>query len=471
MKFWQKAFMMLLIVFVVTFNVSIVIVLHFTYKEELNSAREKAIGEAYFIMTSLTSDFNNLEGVGNLSIESKRSAFKAYGDYYKSKQVDLGLYKEESKIESNLKDATWAEEEMEAGSQKVFVGEAQDAKYMVVLSRLLAPYEDYKLCYAYDISALERSNHHLMQMAIGVDIGMSLLLGIILFIVLGKLTRPLSQLQRYTAEIAAGNYGKTIEIKGKDEIADLGKQFNEMSLKINEQMGMLQEENKKKQLLIDNMAHEFRTPLTSISGYAQYLMMAALSEEEKLEAIDYILAETERLQKLSQTILYMADLREGELEQETINVKSLIQHLQDLFSKQKHYAKVQLILRADAECIQGNGVMIESLLINLIENGMRACQEKGQVTLIIGCSKVSSRQQAVIQVIDNGVGMSKEEIQKIQEPFYRIDKARSRKMGGVGLGVTLCKQIVALHEGHMHYDSILGKGTKVTITWPNRPGQ
>lgn len=467
MKFWQKAFLILLAVFVVTFNMSMVIVLHFTYQEELTSAREKAVGEAYFITSSLTSDFQNLESIENISIDSKRSAFKVYSSYYKQRKVLLGLYKEERLIESSLPESIEPEEiqgikdsSLEKDIQKVWTWSGQDEKYMMVASRLLAPYEDYKLVYAYEMSSLEHSSNRLMQMAIGLVIGMTLLLGVILFIVLGKLTKPLSQLQKCTAEIATGSYGQTIPIKGYDEIADLGKQFNEMSLKIYEQMGSLQEENQKKQRLIDNMAHEFRTPLTSISGYAQYLMMAALEEEEKIESLGYILSEAQRLQKLSQMILKMADLREEEhLEIEPIDTKLLIQYLKGLFDRQDYYESIELTATTEVEFILGNKTMIESLLINLIENAMRACHEKGEVML----SFVNHQGKVHIRVEDNGIGMSLEEIEKIQEPFYRIDKARSRKMGGVGLGINFCKQIVALHDANLYYTSDLGKGTTVIV--------
>jgi len=463
MKFWQKTFLILLVVFVLTFNMSMVIVLHFTYEEELGSIKDKAIGEAYFLVSSLSTDFSSLEEIGNISIESKRSAFKSYSTYYKQKQVFLGLYKEESMVESSLPEilSDTLDLDIEKGVQRIWTKQGEEGKYIVVMSTLLAPYDEYKLCYAYEISMLDASSQRLMKMAIGVDIGMTILLGIILYFVLGRLTRPLIQLQKQAAKISCGSYGQTVEVKGSDEIADLGKQFNEMSQTIHQQLGMLQEENKKKQLLIDNMAHEFRTPLTSISGYAQYLMMAALDEEERYEALDYIISETERLKKLSHTLLYMVELREETLEIEHIDSHELIEKLHKLFSQQEQYKKIQFIATTEVDQFKGNRIMVESLLINLVENGMRACDENGQVQLSIQ----KEQEHILIEVLDNGRGMSEEELEKIQEPFYRIDKARSRKMGGVGLGVSLCQQIVEVHGASMRYSSQLDKGTRVVIKW------
>ncbi len=462
-------FLVVLIVFIITLNLSMVMILHFTYQEELDRTREKAVGEAYFIMTSVMDNFSQLDTLASSTEKSKLEAFKIYSDYYEEREILLGLYKKGTCIAGSGANIQLTSEELEVaeGMQKVLMLEQSDHKYIVVLNQLTKPYEQYKFCYAYEISALETTSKRLVRMAIGVDFVMLLLMGSVLCIFLGKLTKPLTSLQRYAAQIASGSYGERLEIKGKDEVADLARQFNEMSLKIQEQMEALKEESEKKQRLIDNMAHEFRTPLTSISGYAQYLQMAALSEEEKAESLEYIITETKRLQKLSQTILYMADLRtEGNtkaLEIEKIEVHNLLNQIKILFSGQKQYEKIALKSMTNVEFILGNQPMVEGLLINLIENGMRACKEEGQVSLSI----LEVDQKIQIQVKDNGIGMSKEEIQKIQEPFYRIDKARSRKMGGVGLGIALCYQIVDLHRGQIKYESELGKGTCVTIHWPN----
>ncbi|MDO5518791.1 MAG: ATP-binding protein, partial [Clostridium sp.] len=147
-----------------------------------------------------------------------------------------------------------------------------------------------------------------------------------------------------------------------------------------------------------------------------------------------------------------------------IEVTLLVERLSRVFSKQDRYPNVKLLFEKHEDKIQGNLIMIESLLINLIENAMRACQENGEVKVIF-LSEVSLN-QSLIQVIDNGIGMEEAEINKISQPFYRIDKARSRKAGGVGLGVSLCQKIIEAHKGSLHYDSKVGEGTKVTVTLP-----
>ena len=114
------------------------------------------------------------------------------------------------------------------------------------------------------------------------------------------------------------------------------------------------------------------------------------------------------------------------------------------------------------ERIYGNKILLESLLYNLAHNGISACQEGGTVTMATECIRGS----ICLTVEDTGCGISDEEIDKITEPFYRIDKARSREEGRAGLGLSLCKQIVALHGAEITFSSKEEKGTKVTVPFP-----
>lgn len=104
-------------------------------------------------------------------------------------------------------------------------------------------------------------------------------------------------------------------------------------------------------------------------------------------------------------------------------------------------------------------MLLESLLINIINNAIEACFYNGEITL----SMKTTAEKTRLQIKDNGCGMKKAELEKLGEPFYRVDKARSRHNGGAGLGVALCYQIASLHEATLHYSSVPQKGTLVTL--------
>ena len=488
MKFWQKTFMIVLLVFVISFNLCMLIVMHFSYKEELRSAKMKALGEVHFIASSISKDIEGRNILDKMSSDSLNKIFDSYLTYYSEQGIMLAFYREDEEI-----DSTFPEDIAQVSGMKINANERQVAimqigrmKNIVIATKLEGNSEDYTLFYGYGLGSLEASRRELVMMAISVDAIMSIIIAIVLWIVLNYLTAPLKKLAKLTEKMSKGDYSEKIKIVGNDEFAMLGNKFNGLSEKIQEQIEELKAENEKKQLLIDNMAHEFRTPLTSISGYAEYMKVAPLSEEDRVEALDYIMSESKRLEKLSKIVLQMADLRETEQQMEVIEVNILKGRIENLFSKQKLYENVALTIETSIEQMWGNEVLIESLLINLIENSMRACQQDGKVQVIfekiiseegIKESKIAhedekestelAKEWTKISIKDNGLGMSKESLMKIAEPFYRIDKARSRKSGGVGLGVSLCYQIVKAHKGFLEYLSEEGSGTLVQIYLPN----
>ncbi|WP_455718359.1 sensor histidine kinase, partial [Anaerosporobacter sp.] len=173
-----------------------------------------------------------------------------------------------------------------------------------------------------------------------------------------------------------------------------------------------------------------------------------------------IIAESKRLEKLSKSLLLIADIREGELTKSVVSTEQLKSYVYNLFHEQLAEKQMRLEVNCEIETIEANEVLLQSLLGNLIENAIRACNEDGKVVVTF-----YSQGGPCLMVEDNGIGMEEDELIKIMEPFYRVDQARSRKNGGVGLGVTLCQQIVRLHQGEIRYESVINKGTKAIITF------
>ncbi|WP_167958691.1 sensor histidine kinase [Anaerosporobacter faecicola] len=462
MKFWQKVFISVLLLFVVTFNVGMFIVMHYTYQEQLNSVKQRARAEAYFLRNSISNDFTNLEATSILSKDKKQNIYRSYASYYEKQNVYLELWSGTSRIGGYFDKERDKREELntEDNMQNLVIRKENGTSLLILACNLKEPYENHILVTAYPLTEVMNSRRQLVQIIIGVDVVLTVVLGGMLYLILHKLMKPLRQLTVATEEIGKGKWEKRITITTKDEFGDLARKFNGMSDKIEETIGLLQEESDKKQQLIDNLAHEMRTPLTSISGYADYIRMASLSEEEKIHALNYIIAESKRLEKLSRTLLMIVDIREGTLVKEEVSTSQLKQYICDLFSNILNEKEIELHVECDIENFLGSEALLQILVGNLIENAIRACEQGGRIQITFG-----KKEQEYIQIVDNGVGMKPEELKKIQEPFYRIDKARSRKNGGVGLGVTLCNQIVKLHGGELQYDSVYGQGTTVWVYW------
>lgn len=290
----------------------------------------------------------------------------------------------------------------------------------------------------------------------------SVISGLILFALAKKVTKPLNRLAKATDEIASGSFGKTVDIKSSDyEIINLSQSFNSMSLAIREKITQIKEEAQKRDIFVADFTHELKTPMTAIMGYAQMLNSYELDETESKQAAESIYNEARRLESLSRQLLDLYVLQNERVETENIRLLDVSEQLKATLRFLSEKYNAPFTASFDDQTVLANGVMLLSLLYNLADNAFKAVAESG------GNVKIYSKVEADavrIFVEDNGRGIAKENIKMLTEPFYREDKSRSRKLGGAGLGLSLCKEIAALHGTTLCFDSAKGKGTTVSFT-------
>lgn len=234
-----------------------------------------------------------------------------------------------------------------------------------------------------------------------------------------------------------------------------------MAQEVSEHILSLEQENQKKQLFIDNLAHEMRTPLTSIQGYGEYLQRGMLTEQERYEALAFIVQQANRLSSLGNRLLLLTNLQQGDFDFAPVEVPELIHTLEALFAERSRKADVKLTFSHTVSFVTGEASLLESLASNLIENAIRACRQGGHVAV----SFLNTETGWQLRVEDNGIGIRKEALAFLTEPFYRTDKARSRANGGAGLGLTLSRRIALLHHGILSVTSEEQSGTCVTVTF------
>ncbi|MBQ8325270.1 MAG: HAMP domain-containing histidine kinase [Clostridia bacterium] len=285
--------------------------------------------------------------------------------------------------------------------------------------------------------------------------------GALLFLTAKKTTSPLNTLNKLAGEISAGNYGKKIRIKTSDrEIASLSESFNTMSEAIRRKIGELTEEKENRDRFVGDFTHEMKTPMTAIIGYSQMLSSYDLSPAEQKEASKAICREAKRLEKLSLQLLELYVYRNDTIETELIETEALEEQLRTalIYSAKKY--KMYLTVSLEPAAVTADGVLLLSLLYNLTDNGFKASRP-GDTVEIVGKAQGGTY---LFSVTDHGKGISPEHLKHITEPFYREDKARSRKLGGAGLGLSLCKEIASLHGTVLRFQSRPGEGTAVTFS-------
>lgn len=209
-------------------------------------------------------------------------------------------------------------------------------------------------------------------------------------------------------------------------------------------------------------AHELKTPLTAIIGYADMIRSMELTQEEKVKSAGYIYSQGKRLESLSFKLLDLFSMRKQKLELQTYDAEYLLQTVFDL--SEVGFLEKNMVLKREVEAgsIYGEKDLLISLFANLLDNARKA-SEAGSTTYLYG--KVMRDGYKVI-IKDEGKGIPKDEIDKITQAFYMVDKSRSRKEGGAGLGMTLCNEIVNLHGAKWKFESELGEGTVVTVFLP-----
>lgn len=283
-----------------------------------------------------------------------------------------------------------------------------------------------------------------------------------------KMAGPLRKLSQATREFSEGNYDRRVQPKGKDEVALLMQDFNHMAGELQDNINDLKEAARRQEEFTGAFAHELKTPLTSMMGYGEMLLMRELSEEERREAASYIYRESKRLEKLSYKMMELIGLGKGTISFQPVKIDGLLEQLEKTTERLMREKQITLCFEAEDGTVAGDFDLLLSLLGNLVDNGRKACREGGHISV---CGRHEERGQYRITVTDDGCGIPKEELGKITEAFYMVDKSRARRDGGAGLGMAICERIVRLYHAQWKVESTPGEGTVVTLLFPEMDGE
>lgn len=297
---------------------------------------------------------------------------------------------------------------------------------------------------ALDVSPVYALRRELLRGAAALGLIGLALAGALAIWISGVLTRPLSQLADAAAKLADGDYAAPLPAAKNDEMNALIRAFSRMSAAIDERETALRTQAEERQALIDALAHEMRTPLTAILGGARLLQQSRLSGSQQSELLDTMARETSRLSTMDERLLLLTRLDHEAPAFAPFDSQAMAREALSVFDGVR--------LEGDDAVFVGERELTILLLRNLVVNAQRAGgKEAVRVTL----------HPDGFDVTDYGCGMTKEQIARAFEPFYKADKARTRSAGGAGLGLPLCRKIARLHHGELHMESEIGRGTRV----------
>ncbi|MBR6030229.1 MAG: HAMP domain-containing histidine kinase [Clostridia bacterium] len=326
--------------------------------------------------------------------------------------------------------------------QKYTVAEPVSASLTVILLR--------------DVSDLYLLKERFQRLAFAAAGGASLLLSLAAQLLSGMLTRPIRHLTA-AAKALAAQTGQPADLptERKDEIGALASAFAEMQSAVDAREARLREESASRQALLDALAHEMRTPLTSLLGNAR-LLQRELPAEERSRIADSMAKEIRRLTDMDQQLMKLTALQYDPPEMETIQVLQLLRETAERL--QAGAADVHIAVDGVDSVITGDRELLSLLADNLAVNALHASSAGMTVTL--------RAEPCGFSVRDQGIGMKEKDILHACEPFWKADKARTRRHGGAGLGLSLCQRIAEIHGGRLTFDSESGRGTAVAFTMP-----
>lgn len=314
-----------------------------------------------------------------------------------------------------------------------------------------------------DVSEVFRERHLGFSVYRRVTILM-LVFGTVLMLVISSwLTKPIRLLTRATKRMAAGDYGYRARQISNDELGQLTTDFNHMANVLEENINKLEEEIQAREDFVAAFAHELKTPLTAIIGYADMLRSRKLDEEKSFLSANYIYTEGKRLEAMSLRLLDIIVTKKEEVQFQLVPAASLFEYLKDMFASHTemefHFQYESCMVRAEAN-------LIKSVLVNLLDNACKA-SEPGSPIEVRG--KLTERGYR-FEVKDVGVGIPREEQKNITKAFYMVDKSRSRSKNGAGLGLALCAEILLLHGSKLEIESEPGKGSCISFVLPDKGG-
>ncbi len=305
--------------------------------------------------------------------------------------------------------------------------------------------------FLYDANLFDQRRPALLLLAVCT---ISMLIGIILTRIIGrKLFSKLQELSNATKEVARGNYLIHIESNTRATIV------NETIDNFNTMVRQLASTEVLRNDFVENVSHEFKTPIAAIEGYVTLLQRKDISSEMKDEYVEKIIYNTKRLSSLTGNILLLSRIenQEVEIEKELFDLSEEVRSA--IVSLESKWLKKGLDLDIDMEEVAyiGNKELLQHAIINVIDNSIKYNKHGGKLTIV-----VKQEEKIIIKIIDTGIGMSQEVLGRAYEKFYQGDTSRTSQ--GNGLGLSLVSRIIKLHGGTISLTSTDGEGTTCIMT-------
>lgn len=450
MKYFFKIYLYIFFSIILLFGSISVFFLYSVYQNTLNQEKETAISKEHVIYLLVNSRLTkteaelNYDEIGHFVNQATSDDFMILDGKKKL------LYTSSPKFNVDTFDLA-----IPSQAEEVLISNVEllnETKYLVLTEKMGK--SGLILVYVDPLVELNQSTAHLTfsyYLLVGLIILMSALVS---FVLANMLIKPIKQLIKTTEDITQGKTDTRVIVSTNDELGDLGNSLNAMADKFNQDIAHIQEAKDSQDLFLANLAHEIRTPLTSISGYSQLLKWSELSEED-LESVEYIHSESERLSHLSKDILKLTRLNSYELELRSLSTKEIEADLKRFVKGSGNLSELSVELEEDVLILDQN--LFKLMTYNILTNSLNAFTEPGKIWVKGYVTELGY--QFVFE--DNGPGIPEALMSRITEAFVTTDASRNDHH--LGLGLSIVKKVVELHNGRLIIENKSTTGVVVKI--------
>lgn len=473
MRLWSKIFISSFILFALFFNVGGCYFVELNHRNALKREVRSSLNEQLTMSLGLESTGELLSKNYRLEKEFFYDYLGAYFQNYLNYYRDSNIKHEIRDLDNNLiygrESSIYISNRIELNvpldsERKCIIREVSGEDYIYITNAMNIGEKKYKYTYIKNISHLYDSREEQYNLFIIINVVVIIILALVLYLVIKIITKPIEELIESTEIISSGNYSKRVEIKSSDEIGELGKSFNNMADEVEGKINELERSSKSKEDFIQGFTHEMKTPLTSIIGYAEFLRDTKFNEENMIMGMNYIYNEAKRLEILSTKLMDMLYLDGINKELKRESIKNIYTELEPYIIDKIEEKNIKLKTEIDDIYVNVDKELIKILITNLINNSIKASEENKEIRIKCYKNKI---EEFIFIVEDEGCGIEPDYTERIFEPFFMIDKARTRKNNGAGLGLSICSKIVKFHGGSIKVNSSIGIGTKIIISFLN----
>lgn len=453
MKLFHKIFLCFVVVFSIAFQVAGFLLINFSYENAIEQEKKFAFQEfqynKYILQSIMYSEpeFFSEKKAGDVGISGNFTVpvavYGINGEYLFSNMAVLPGELSFDECEDDRISFQIYEKE---GESYIFVCDyiSQNGSGMYLITQT-------------DISSVINNQKSMITYFQRIYLSLLCISFPVIFLLTKAITASIKEVGKAAKRIAGGEYSERIRTKGKDEISELASNFNQMAEQVEEKIEKLSDVARQKEDFAANFAHELKTPLTSVTGYADMIYQRDLPREEVKSAAGYILNEGMRLESLSLKLMDLFVLDKQNFVLERMHVREMFQNLEQGIELVCRKHGVVLHMDIEEGSIKADYDLFKTAILNLADNAIKAdCTD----LWIIGKQE---RDYYQIKIKDNGKGIPPEELGKVTEAFYMVDKSRSRKQHGAGLGMALVSKIVEIHKAKMKIESDGKTETVVSI--------